>query len=65
MARKTVSLSESAYNELNDEKQDGESFSDTVKRLANEPEPMPLTADDISLIATQTAEEVENRMTHK
>lgn len=65
MARKTVSLSESAYNELNDEKQDGESFSDTVKRLANEPESMPLTADDISLIATQTAEEVENRMTHK
>ena len=64
MARKTVSLSKSAYNELKDEKQDDESFSDTVKRLANEPEPMPLTADDISLIATQTAEEVENRMTH-
>ena len=64
MARKTVSLSKSAYNELKDEKQDDESFSDTVKRLANEPEAMPITADDISLIATQTAEEVDNRMTH-
>jgi len=63
MVRKTVSLSESAYEKLESEKREHESFSDTVIRLTETPEKQPLTADDVSMIASKTAQEVENRMT--
>lgn len=36
MATKTISLDEEAYERLKARKKDGESFSDTVKRLAGE-----------------------------
>ena len=65
MARKTVSLSESAYEKLDDEKDGDESFSQTVKRLCEQDEPTPLTADDIGTIASKTAQEVEERMSHR
>ncbi|MFB6216592.1 MAG: antitoxin VapB family protein [Candidatus Nanohaloarchaea archaeon] len=36
MATKTISLDEDAYNRLKNEKEDDESFSDTVKRITGE-----------------------------
>ena len=36
MGAKTISLDEEAYERLKDKKREGESFSDTVKRLAGE-----------------------------
>jgi len=65
MARKTVSLSESAYDKLKAEQEPHESFSDTVIRLCESDEPTPLTADDINTIASKTAQEVEERMKYQ
>jgi len=36
MATKTISLDEEAYERLNAQKEEGESFSDVIKRLAGE-----------------------------
>jgi len=64
MARKTVSLSESAYEQLSEANQTDESLSDTVKRLAENQNKSYLTADDIGTIASKCAQEVEERMSH-
>lgn len=74
MSRKTISLNESVYNDLNDAKGEDESFSDTVERLLStadspdgtgEQKMNTLTIDHIDDIANRTArktaDELENR----
>jgi predicted CopG family antitoxin len=65
--RKTISLTEGAYDALEAEKREGESFTDVVRRLTAETgttqTPNRVAVANVDEIARRAATEVENRMT--
>jgi len=72
MSRKGISLSQEAYDRLDDEKREDESFNDAVLRLCDEADESQDDTSDQTLarcaatnvdeIARATADELENRL---
>jgi hypothetical protein len=68
MGRKTLSINEQTYEQLAARKTDNDSFDDVIRRLLERSavdEPVPLTSDDLPLIADEVAGELEDRLTRR
>lgn len=68
MGRKTISVTEDVYERLAEAKREGESWSNTLARLADgggECKPNTVAVENVDEIARATADEVENRMTRR
>ena len=59
MALRTIELDEDAYNRLLAEKRDGESFSDTVRRIASESGPSESSTDWRDSLGKYSSEKAE------
>jgi predicted CopG family antitoxin len=71
MSRKTITVSEAAYERLQAHKDSGESWTEVINRAAeamdseDEHKPNAVAVTNIDEIARATADEVENRMTRR
>ncbi|MFC7202876.1 hypothetical protein ACFQJC_05065 [Haloferax namakaokahaiae] len=67
MTRKTITVTETAFNAADEERRDGESWSDYLVRTATdtEHEPNTVAVENVDEIARRSAEMVEDRMTRR